>query len=144
MKRVWLRFQKRILSGEELKLMWRRFLDVFVKTKGRTSLQSVLKGLLTSTEQVMLAKRVVAGFLILSDWNAYAISETLKISTSTVYKYMDQMEHDQQYRKVLLRLLPEKIPYPMQERTASATPTLVKLLDNIFEGYTHRSKLMYG
>ncbi len=135
---------KRFLSSKELELIWRRFVDVFAKASDRSTIHAVLKGMLTRTERVMLAKRVVAGFFILSDWDAYAIADVLKLSVSSVYKYIDHIEHDQDYKNVLSRLLPDKIPPPKPEQGTPRTPDLIKLLDNIFECYTRRSKLIYG
>jgi len=118
-------------------------LDVIGKTQGRSTLSMVFRGFLTPTEQVMLSKRVMAGFLILSDWDAYAISSVLKLSVSTVYKLKHYLELSKDYRKFLEKLLPKKIPFQPQ-KGPSAIPPLVKLLENIFEGYRHRSRLLYS
>jgi Trp operon repressor len=135
---------KNVLTEKEWILMWNRFLDVFKRSKTRSSLHTIFKGLLTPAEQIMLAKRIVAGLLLLSDWGAYDVAKTLKLSLSSVYKYKGYLEHNKNYQKTLRSLLTKKIPLSELKVDATGSSGLTKLLENIFEGHTRRSKLIYG
>ena len=77
---------KRFMSEEAWRMMWRRLMGVFMNIKTRRQARVFLEGVLTLTEKQMISKRVMVGFLVLSDWDTSSIAEVLKLSTATVYK----------------------------------------------------------
>lgn len=49
-----------------------------------SDIKNFLNGLLTKTEKIMIAKRLAVAFLLSKNFNYRDISDTLKISTSTI------------------------------------------------------------
>jgi Trp operon repressor len=131
------------MSEEAWQMMWRRLVEVFMYTKSRKQARIFLEGVFTPTEKKMFSKRVMAAFLILSDWETRAIGESLKMSIATVYKLQQYLELNSDYRGFLEKLLPEKIPY-RKERGIPKTPALVKIVDKIFQAKWERSKVLTG
>ena len=63
-----------------------------------------LNGLLTKTEKVMLAKRLAIAFLLNRGYNYRAISDVLKVSTTTVGRIKESVDKTDSYGIFLTKL----------------------------------------
>ncbi|OGG19383.1 hypothetical protein A2721_02545 [Candidatus Gottesmanbacteria bacterium RIFCSPHIGHO2_01_FULL_47_48] len=68
-----------------------------------------LNDILTSTERVMMTKRLAMAVLLLRGWDQEAISSYLKVSTSTVRGVKKVLKHGGDgYRKIVARIERDK------------------------------------
>lgn len=71
------------LSKEVEQQLWNAFIRAF-EMRNSESLASFLNNLLTPTEKIMLAKRLMIAVLLKKGYGATAICQTLKVSKTTV------------------------------------------------------------
>ncbi|NQV88143.1 MAG: hypothetical protein HQ402_01120 [Parcubacteria group bacterium] len=69
-----------------------QFINLIASTKNKNKLQSLMKGLLTYTEKIMIAKRLAIIIMLQEDITEYEICHALKISSSTVGRIADNLE----------------------------------------------------
>ena len=60
------------------------FLETIVRTNTTSKATTLIRDLLTPTEQVMLAKRLAIAYLLEKGWGYRPISQTLKVSLATI------------------------------------------------------------
>jgi len=134
------------------RMMWGRLVGVVQREHGGQAAEALLLGLLTDTERLVVVKRLMAGILLLSGWEVVAIAEVLKLSRSSIHKYQSMLEVDREYRKLLMKMFPEKIRYDKVETKGGGTSkyllgvleSLGYLAEDMVVGYHHRSRLIYG
>jgi uncharacterized protein YerC len=81
-----------------------RFMQAAVDLKNKKSSSSYFRELLTPTEQVMLAKRLAAVIMLIENISTYRISNTLKLSPSTVSRLRLWLDRgDFSYIKSIIR-----------------------------------------
>lgn len=90
-----------------------RMYDIFWQTIARlTTKESVKKffyDLLSSTEKVMLAKRLAIAILLLKNYDYLTISKTLRVSTSTIMLISTWLKNGGEgYKMVIKRILTEE------------------------------------
>jgi Trp operon repressor len=74
-----------------IKKITARLVDVLTNEKN-TDKRYILKEILTRTEKIMLAKRLAIVLMLSSDIPAHLISETLKVSPTTITKISLKLE----------------------------------------------------
>ncbi len=92
---------KREISEEVWDQTWEWLVYVIGVNNTAEGVNVLLSGLLTKTERIMVAKRLMMGILMLSGWSPKAISEELALSVSTVYKLREMLEANEEYRELL-------------------------------------------
>lgn len=99
------RFLKKEVEERILDLFWSAL--SFLGSKERTA--SFLDDLLTSTEKLMLAKRLSVVFMLLKGYERTDISEILKISEPTIWRIKSTLLYrGQGYKSVLERIMKEE------------------------------------
>jgi uncharacterized protein YerC len=81
------------------------FLSTLVKLRTKKSASEFLSEFLTPTEKVMLAKRLAVGVLIAKECNYREISQTLKVSTTTVGNMSFLYKYGENYKRMVDKLL---------------------------------------
>lgn len=116
---------KRVLSQEKLNKLLALLFLAFSGTGGKKSASRVLKDLLTSTEKIMIAKRLACFFLLEKEIDASHIVEALKLSPASVFHY-----------KIVYASSPD-----MQEfiRLQIAKETIKNLLEDIYVEFVYGS-----
>jgi len=96
---------KREISQKTKTFLEKQFVDMFVAQATKKEVAAMLHNLLTPAETLMLAKRVTIIVLLHKNCSTYEISESLKVSSSTVAR-LDTMRRAGKFRhleKVLKR-----------------------------------------
>lgn len=75
---------KRNIDQEKLTRIYDLFFDLLLSISDKEEADEVLNELLTSTEKIMITKRVACFYLLLKKVSFQQISDTLKLSTSTI------------------------------------------------------------
>jgi len=132
---------RRKMSDKLWERLWGRLVGLLTKSNCEVEVEAVLVGLLTPTERVMVAKRLMVGILALSGWSAYEIAEALKMSVATVYKLKAYLRLDAKYRRFVRKVYPDKVK--QTEQKARSKGELEKLVEDMFVGYRKRSRLVY-
>ncbi len=133
------------LSDKVWQKIWQRFALALSSVRSRGGVEVLVSGLLTPTEEVMVAKRLMVGVLSLSGWKPYEIAGALKMSPATVYKLRAYLEMNKNYREFLKRTFPGKIASRSESKGArEGGDSLAEFLEDIFVGYRHRSRLYFG
>ncbi len=78
---------KRKLSEDKLLKMYQLFFQVFIHAYSKDSFMSLIRDIFTPSEQIMIIKRITILYLLLENIDQRSISNTLKVSTTTVAKY---------------------------------------------------------
>ncbi|OGV93259.1 hypothetical protein A3B57_03630 [Microgenomates group bacterium RIFCSPLOWO2_01_FULL_47_10] len=118
------------------KSVWQKIWQIFSATiaKSDSSISSlILSGLLTKSEEIMLAKRLVASFMLINHYSYKAISQELKLSTSTIYRIQEILENNPAYHAVLKKLIPSDLNL---EKDTAQKP--LSFVDRLFLGYRKR------
>jgi len=76
----------RKLKKEVFQEINKRLIDSFADIKDKRLLKSFVDELLTSTEKIMLAKRLAVIFMLSEKFSFYRIQKSLKISTQTAMR----------------------------------------------------------
>ncbi|MBI5123275.1 hypothetical protein HZA75_05450 [Candidatus Roizmanbacteria bacterium] len=74
---------KRNIDQEKLTRIYDLFFDLLLSITDKEEADRIFNELLTSTEKVMIAKRVACFYLLLKKVSVHEIGDTLKLSTST-------------------------------------------------------------
>lgn len=97
---------KRFLSKDIQERMYEIFCQSLVLCKNKQIASSFLEDLLTTTEKIMLAKRVSIAFLLLKNYDYNAINQTLKVSNQTIWNVKTWLNtKGQGYRNILNQIL---------------------------------------
>jgi hypothetical protein len=142
----------RIVDQQVQKIMWSRLHKMLGMKLNEESVDAMLMGLLTETERLMLAKRLMAGVLLLSGWTPLTVSDSLKLSRSTCYKFKVIIKTNIAYRKFLERIFPVKLLFrKVEAKKMGVADFLLKVLketgnfvDDISVGRRYRSRMQYG
>lgn len=81
------RISKKYIKEEIIIKLYRLFFEVFSRSDDQKSFLLLLDDVLSPTEKVMIAKRVGIIYLLVKKVDYQTISETLKVSTATVFFY---------------------------------------------------------
>lgn len=93
------------LANDVLNKIFDLFFEVLGKNKSRGEFKKVIVGLFSSTERIMIAKRVAIIYLLLKNINQRTICQVLKVSSGTVVKYSLILEKSQGVSLAFLRLM---------------------------------------
>ncbi|MAJ97266.1 hypothetical protein CL644_00185 [bacterium] len=74
---------KKVFSTETQKRIRQQFIELFARQRTRKAIATVLDQLLTDTERMMVAKRIVLILMLHNNSSYYEIYEALGISTDT-------------------------------------------------------------
>lgn len=96
-----MRISKKAVSDQEWEVMWNHLISLLHSASSTDQLELLLKNLLPPAERIMLAKRLMVGVLSLAGWSAIEISQSLKLSKATTYKFIALLEHSDAYRELL-------------------------------------------
>jgi len=88
-----------------LKKIFELFFEVVGKQNNKDVFFSVIFDVLSSTEQLMIAKRIAAMYLIQKQIDYSVICDVLKISSASIAKYSLLLERSRGMRKVLSSLI---------------------------------------
>lgn len=105
----------RKIDERDWERMWEKLVYAVGTNRSVEAAGLLLGGLLTSTERVMMTKRLMAMLLLISGWEVVVVAERLKLSTATVYKIKTRLEIDRRLRELLLTMFPKKIEYDVNE-----------------------------
>lgn len=128
------------LTQKDWEKIWQLFVTVIGNVDQGQSEQLVF-GLLTSTEQVMLAKRFAVSLLLLHGNSPSLIQHRLKMSRSTVYSIKALLLEKPIYQKLLSKLFPEKIVLQKGNKPSIDTNTWI---DMLFRGKHERWRFHQG
>lgn len=78
---------KKKLPDDVLERTRRQLIDLFAQQKTRRDTAEIIDGLLTETEVLMLAKRLVLIIMLYNKCSYYEIHETLGVSTDTAARW---------------------------------------------------------
>ncbi len=78
---------RKYIRKERIDRIYRLLFNLLIKINNKEQARQILSELLTSTEQLMIAKRLACYYLITSKVSIREISDILKLSTSTVFYY---------------------------------------------------------
>ena len=81
------------LKPEAFKKVFNVFYEVLGNNRGKEEFNNILFDLLSPAERIMLAKRIAIIFLLMKNIDYKTISEVLKVSTTTVFKFRLLMEN---------------------------------------------------
>ncbi len=72
-------------------------LDVFLSSRSKKEMAGLIKDLLTSTERVMLAKRIAIILMLNEGYSFRAVERTLKVTLQTVFRFW-KMKKDGKFK----------------------------------------------
>lgn len=81
------RISKKYIKEEIIMKLYRLFFEVFSRSNNQEGFLSLINDLLSSTEKIMIAKRIGIIYLLIKKVDYRTIAETLKVSTATVLFY---------------------------------------------------------
>lgn len=81
------RVSKRPVSEKLLSKTYRLFYEVFSRNKGRDDFLLIIDDILSSSEKIMLSKRLAVIYLLIKGVDYRDIMDTLKVSSATVVFY---------------------------------------------------------
>lgn len=79
------RISKKHIKEETIAKLNRLFFEIFYRSDSQEDFLSLLDGILSPTEKIMIAKRIGIIYLLIKKVDAQTIANTLKVSTATVY-----------------------------------------------------------
>ena len=83
---------KKVFSTETRKRIRQQFIELFARQRTRKDIATVLDQLLTDTERLMLAKRIVLILMLQNKSSYYEIREALGVSTDTAARWHALLE----------------------------------------------------
>lgn len=100
-----MQLSKKEFSSESKKIVWRRLVKLLTKADVETDTEIALIALLSPTERMVMAKRLMAAYLLMTGWSVYGVAEHLKMSPPTVYKMKDSLSRDADFKGLLTKYL---------------------------------------
>jgi hypothetical protein len=119
--------------------IWQQLVSLVSRDHRTKQAEILLNGLVTQTEQQVIAKRLMVGILTIHGWNTTQIAEVLHLSTSTTSIHQRLIKDNPNYQQVLMKLYPQIVSL-----SSKRSPTqLEKFLFDIFNQPTliHKQKL---
>lgn len=80
------------LSDVQLEKLFSLFFEIVGKNKNKADFQKIISDILSSTERIMIAKRIAIMYLLMKQIDHRTICLVLKVSTATVAKFAVVME----------------------------------------------------
>lgn len=120
---------------------WQQIWSIFVRcvAKVNTSKSKILLfSLLTETEQIMLAKRLLVGILLIQKYPPLEISKLLKMSRATVYKCSALLKINPEYKQLILS---EFSGFKLKTKKSTQTVQVDSLVEAILKGRRERYRL---
>lgn len=102
------RISKKYLNEEVIMKLYRLFFEMFSRSNNQEEFFSLINDLLSSTEKIMIAKRIGIIYLLIKKVDCRTIAETLKVSTSTVLFYSIILDKKQTKIVSLIRQMLKK------------------------------------
>ena len=100
---------RRFLDHKTQKYIFETFISAASKLSSPTLTQSFFQDLLTPTEQIMLAKRLCIAYMLQKSYSQRHISNTLKLSTTTITRVSNVLKSQNSgYKKVLKMMLEDE------------------------------------
>lgn len=94
------------------KEVYERIFDIFLKSVTKYNSKKMnavfLEELLTPTEQIMLAKRLAIGFLLIKEYDYRTISKILRVSTGTVNRVNLTIKNGKYFKLAIKRLIEDE------------------------------------
>jgi len=78
---------KKLLNKEVLIKIYRLFFEITSRSDSSEEFLALMEDILSPAEKIMIAKRIGIIFLLIKNVDYKLIKETLKVSTSTIFKY---------------------------------------------------------
>lgn len=135
------RISRRNLDPKVWEKVWLELLVVMGKVSKKDEVEVLLSGLLTRTERVTLAKRLMVGLLAAAGKGPYEIADLLCLSVTSVYKYQSAVE--QSDFKKLIKKMGSKV-LPGTGKNGGSGGGLGELFEDVWRGYRDRGRLIYG
>jgi len=106
----------RYIVEERKKRIIKLLKDLIRKTKSNQDTEIIINDLLTSTEKVMLSKRLACFYLISNKIDMVDISDILKLSKSTIFYYKNLYNTKKNLKKYLeSKIFKEKIGQALKD-----------------------------
>ena len=96
---------KKYISKERIDRIYKLLFNLLIKINNKEQAKQILSELLTSTEQLMIAKRIACYYLISSNLTIAEISDILKLSTSTVFYFRINYKNNKLLRELLANFI---------------------------------------
>lgn len=112
---------RRRIKEEVLNKLLDIFLSSILKIRDKKSAERFFAEFLTSTEKIMLTKRIVCMYLLFKKVPIREIADVLKLSTSTVGKYSLFMSKNKTINEIFEKILFKE--------------SLIKLIDTVIHEY---------
>jgi len=107
---------KRNIDQKKMTRIYDLFLDLLLSISDKKEADKVLSELLTTTEKIMVAKRVACFYLLLKEVPIHEIGNTLKLSTSTMTYFKHFLDRSLTIKEYLLKKLKnEKIKHLFED-----------------------------
>lgn len=85
---------RRKVKEDILEKLFTLFFEIVGRNKDREDFENMIQGVLSSTEKVMVAKRIAIFYLLIKHIDYTVICETLKVSAATVFKFRYVLENN--------------------------------------------------
>lgn len=86
---------RRKVEDDVLEKLFTLFFEIVGKNKVREDFENIIQGVLSTTEKIMIAKRIAIFYLLIKKIDYIIICETLKVSAATVFKFRFILENNQ-------------------------------------------------
>jgi uncharacterized protein YerC len=132
------RISTKKISDKNLRKYWNQLLKAIIQSQNQITLNTFFDGLFTQTEQVVMTKRFIAQLLILSGVSVRKISQTLNLSTSTIFVLKAELNFNPNYVKLLKKYLtPPKKPTSISFDFLSDWSEVLEVILAGKQGYVH-------
>jgi len=115
--------------------VWNQIFDILLeaiaKTGSKEKANTLIGFLLTPTEKIVLAKRIVAALLLEKGASYQDIFQVVHLSTATVSKIKNRLEENNQHKTLIRRLLSDRM---LKKGVDSFLNSLVKVLASYGKG----------
>jgi len=115
--------------------VWNQIFDILLeaiaKTGSKEKANTLIGFLLTPTEKIVLAKRIVAALLLEKGASYQDIFQVVNLSTATVSKIKNRLEENNQHKTLIRRLLSDRM---LKKGFDSFLNGLVKVLASYGKG----------
>lgn len=102
------RMSKYKVSKDVLDKTFSLFIEILIRSKNKTHIHQILFDILSPVERLMLAKRIAIMYLVRKGIDYYSICNTLKVSTTTIAKYVYLLERSVGIKTTLDSIMRDK------------------------------------
>jgi len=99
------RVSQRYIQETKLKRIFDLFFEVIINIKNKKQAEKIISEILTSSEKIMVAKRITCIYLLLKEIPLIEIAEAIKMSSSTVFYFKEKYEQAKETREILSTIL---------------------------------------